>query len=73
MSVGFRKSFFGFNCEDVLGFIENSHKEFAAKEKDFNKTVSQLNSEISDLEAKITELEQVKSDIQDKLDAYNAQ
>lgn len=73
MSVGFRKSFFGFNCEDVLGFIENSHKEFAAKEKNFNKTISQLNSEISDLENKITELEQVKSDIQDKLDAYNAQ
>ena len=31
MSVGFRKSLFGFNCDDVAAYIQKMHKSFAKK------------------------------------------
>lgn len=42
MAVGFKKSLFGFNCDDVMKYIERSQKSFAEKEKDLSKQVEEL-------------------------------
>ena len=34
MAVGFKKSLFGFNCADVIEYIEKTHKSFVQKEKE---------------------------------------
>ena len=70
MSIGFRKSFFGFNCEDVLSYIEKSHKDFAAEEKELKSQIADLNGTISELENKISELENSKENIKAQLESY---
>ena len=46
MAVGFRKSLFGFNCDDVLKYIERSQKSFAEKEKDLTNQVEELSKSL---------------------------
>ncbi len=57
MSVGFRKSLFGFNSDDVMEYIERKHKEFSVKETELNEKAEELKSE---LDAIKRELEEVK-------------
>ena len=45
MSAGFRKSLFGFNCEDVMEYIEKSQKSFVEREKDLSAQVKKLRQE----------------------------
>ncbi|MBR7132846.1 MAG: hypothetical protein IKD04_04885 [Clostridia bacterium] len=40
MAIGFRKSLFGFNCEDVTQYIEKTHKTFLSREKELNEKLS---------------------------------
>ena len=46
MSIGFRKSLFGFNTEDVLEYITKTHRSFSRKETEFNNKISELEEEI---------------------------
>ncbi len=46
MAVGFKKSFFGFNCDDVMKYIERSQKSFAEKEKDLTNQVEELSKSL---------------------------
>ena len=46
MAVGFRKSLFGFNCDDVMKYIERSQKSFAEKEKDLTNQVEELSKSL---------------------------
>ena len=46
MAVGFRKSLFGFNCSDVMEYIERSQKTFAEKEQELSKQVETLTSDL---------------------------
>ena len=39
MAAGFRKSLFGFNCADVMEYIEKSQKTFVKNEKDLTEQV----------------------------------
>ena len=32
MAIGFRKSLFGFNCDEVLEYVQKTHKAFTEKE-----------------------------------------
>lgn len=56
MSVGFRKGLFGFNCDDVLRYIEISQQKFSQSEAAHKVQISELNSELSSAKAKIDEL-----------------
>ena len=58
MSVGFRKSFLGFNCDDVIEYIQNSHKKFSEKENELNQKIDSLDNTIAHIN---TQLEEVKS------------
>ena len=46
MAVGFRKSLFGFNCSDVMEYIERSQRTFAEKEQELSKQVETLTSDL---------------------------
>lgn len=46
MTVGFRKSLFGFNTDDVLEYITKTHRSFSKKETEFNDKISSLEEEI---------------------------
>ena len=46
MAVGFKKSLFGFNCDDVMKYIERSQKSFSEKEKELSKQVEELSRDL---------------------------
>lgn len=70
MSVGFRKSLFGFNCDDVINYIEESHKRFSLKEKELNKKINSLDDAIADANAKLDEVKAAKADVEAQLKVY---
>lgn len=67
MAVGFRKSLFGFNCGDVINYIEKSHKGFAEKETELNQKLEELSSELELSRENIQTLKAEKDAISEKL------
>ena len=47
MAVGFRKSLFGFNCDDVMKYIEKTHKSFAQKEATLKEQAEDLDTALT--------------------------
>lgn len=70
MGVGFRKSFLGFNCDDVLKYIENTHKDYSSKEKALNSKYNDLESKYNELKLKLDELIAQKQELTDQLNVY---
>ena len=48
MSKGFKKSLFGFNCDEVVAYIEKAHKTFKEKELLLNEKIDSLSSELKE-------------------------
>ena len=67
MAVGFRKSLFGFNSNDVIEYIESTHKSFVKKEKDLKADIEALKNELELSNKKCDKLE-----IDKKLAEFNA-
>lgn len=70
MSVGFRKSLFGFNCDDVIEYIEQSHKKFSEKETALNEKIDTLDSTIADVNAKLDDVKAAKAAVEAQLKEY---
>ncbi len=70
MSVGFRKGLFGFNCDDVMQYIEKTHKEFAEKEILLNEKVDGLNETLESLNAQLEEIKEAKRAVERELQQY---
>lgn len=70
MSAGFRKSFLGFNCDDVMAYIEDSHKSYLKKEEEYNARIKDLGSVIEKLNADIQNLSKEKECIEAKLKEF---
>lgn len=75
MSVGFRKSLFGFNCDDVVAYVEKTHKSFTEKEIVLNEKIDDLSEENSSLKTQITEYAdktaQLEAQIKEFTDKYD--
>lgn len=71
MSVGFRKSMFGFNREDVLAYINKLHNNFSKKEDALKEEIKKHDDLISELEAKQKALQEEKAILEQKVDEYN--
>ncbi len=71
MAVGFRKSLFGFNCNDVIEYIEKTHKSFTNREKDLNSKVDKLSDELDLSNSRYDALNAEKLEIERKLTEYN--
>lgn len=70
MAVGFRKSLFGFNCEDVINYIEKSHKGFAEKETELTEKLETLSEELELSNDKYKKLSEEKKLISEKLNSF---
>ena len=47
MSAGFRKSLFGFNCDDVLRYIESAQMRYSQNEAEYKSKISQIEGQLS--------------------------
>jgi len=70
MSVGFRKSLFGFNCSDVIEYIEKTHKSFVDKEKTLNCKVEELCHDLELNKAQTEKITAEKNELSAKLDEF---
>lgn len=70
MSVGFRKSLFGFNCDDVIEYINKTHKTFVDREKNLNSKVDGLISELKLSKEEASKLEAEKQQLDAKLNEF---
>lgn len=70
MSVGFRKSLFGFNCDDVIEYVEQSHKKFSKKENDLNQKISELDATITNVTAQLEDVKTAKAIVDAQLKEY---
>lgn len=71
MSVGFRKSLFGFNSQDVMEYIDRNHRSFAKKEDELNTKISELTSLLEHSRNEQEKLELEKTELNKKLDSFN--
>ena len=71
MSVGFRKSLFGFNSQDVMEYIDRNHRAFAKKEDELNTKISELTSLLEYSRNEQEKLELEKAELNKKLDSFN--
>jgi len=72
MAVGFRKSLFGFNSDDVIEYIDSMHKSFTKKESELNSTLETLKSELKLSKIEYDKLQLEKDEIDRKLAEFNA-
>ena len=72
MSVGFKKSLFGFSCSDVTEYIEKTHKTFIQKEKKLNSRVEELLGELDNAKEVTEKLEAEKQELDRKLNEFTA-
>ncbi len=70
MSVGFRKSFLGFNCDDVIEYIQNSHKKFSEKENELNQKIDNLDNTIAHINTQLEEVKSAKAAVEAQLKEY---
>ncbi len=70
--AGFKKSLFGFNCADVLAYIEKSHKKSAALEKKLNGEIEELNVNIDSLKEDNKKITLERDELERKLAEFNA-
>lgn len=70
MSAGFRKSFFGFNCNDVIEYIENTHKKFKAKTDVLTEKTEKLSEELNSANDMYQKLLEEKNSISRRLDEF---
>ena len=70
MSVGFRKSLFGFNCNDVLEYIEKTHRKFKNKADALTQKADELKEELNLSKENYEKLLEEKNIISEKLDAF---
>ncbi len=71
MSVGFKKSLFGFNCSDVIEYIEKTHKSFVEKEKNLKTRVEKLLNELDTAKSEQEKLEAEKLELDAKLNEFS--
>lgn len=71
MSTGFRKSLLGFNCDDVMNYIERSQKTHAESENALNKKIDEQNRSISVLQNDIAAISAERDEIAAKLREFD--
>jgi len=71
MSVGFRKSLFGFNSNDVIEYIEKTQHSFNRKEAILNQKLYNLREELESSNKICEALANEKQSLQHQLDEFN--
>ena len=71
MSVGFRKSLFGFNSQDVMDYIDKTHRSFSKTENELNGKIDELTSLLATAKSEQEKLESDKAELNAKIDSFN--
>ncbi len=72
MAVGFKRSLFGFKCDDVMNYIEKSHQAFSQKENSLNDEISVLSNSVENLKEANIALEKEKATLEAQLNEFKA-
>lgn len=72
MSLGFRKSFFGYNCEEVTEFIHKSNSEHKDVVSALNQNIKNLENDVRLMQTSIDNVNSEKVKLEEKLDYYIA-
>lgn len=72
MSIGFKKSLLGFNCSDVISYIDKTHKNFTEKEKNLNTRIEELENALNASQDEKSKLQEEKLVIEAKLNEFYA-
>ena len=72
MSIGFRKSLFGFNSSDVIEYIEKAHRNFSKKEEALKKEMKELENTLSKTRNDMDKLTAERDELNVKLTEFNA-
>lgn len=72
MSVGFRKGLFGFNCDDVMNYIQNAQKRYSVNESALKREISDLNENISELNKTISAITAERDKMSEKLQEFDS-
>ena len=70
MAIGFRKSLFGFNTNDVINYIDKMHTAFQDKQTTLNNELEKLNGELSLSKENYDSLLKEKDEIAAKLNEF---
>ncbi|MBQ4131942.1 MAG: hypothetical protein IJD71_06350 [Clostridia bacterium] len=70
MSTGFRKSLFGFNSQDVIEYIDRTHKSFSKKEIQLNSKIDELSALLEESKQEQKKLELEKLELDNRLNAF---
>ena len=72
MAIGFRKSLFGYNQDDVIEYIKKLHNNFKDKEQTFKDDISALEEKINALVENEDKLNAENRELNLKLNEFNA-
>ena len=72
MAEGFRKSFFGFNCDDVMAYINKAHKRFTEKEDVLKEINAELTSDLEDAKSEILKQNLKIQELEAQLDIFKS-
>ncbi len=70
MALGFRKSLFGFNCDDVIDYIENTHRKFKIKADNLKQTADEFSQKLDRSKVDYQNLLNEKNEIAQKLEEF---
>jgi len=70
MAIGFRKSLFGFNSDDVISYIERTHKSYAEKEAVLKVKIKELDNSLATANDELEAIKQAKEKIEEELKVY---
>ncbi len=70
MPKGFRKSLMGFNCEDVVEYIEQSHREFLSKENALKNKITELEARVASTESSLQAEKRTNLELNEKVKEY---
>ncbi len=71
MSIGFKKSLFGFNCNDVIDYIERLHTKFKNKTDELTQKTEELSQDLALSKENYQKLLEEKNALSEKLDEFS--
>jgi len=70
--AGFRKSFLGFNCDDVVNYIQSAQAKFSKREGELNAQIEQTEKKLEAAELQMAALLAEKEALMAELDSFKS-
>ena len=70
--AGFRKSFLGFNCDDVVNYIKAAQAKFNRREQELKDNIKDCEDKLSNAQSEIENLKNEKASLVSELDSFKA-